>query len=118
MPETLLPVPAGDGDVLLAAIAKAAARLAAQDAGGRPAPPDAADVEEIAERVVREAFRQFGVDLTSVTSVEDFRATLAYARSSRAWWDKAGAAIVTAIMSSIGLGVMAAVGKYVIGGGK
>ena len=118
MPDTLPPASAGDGDVVLAAIAKAAARLAAIDAGARPAPPSAAEVEAIAERVVIEAFKQFGVDLTKVESVEEFRANLAYVRGSRAWWGKAGAAIVTAIMSSIGLGLMALVGKYVTGGLK
>ncbi|APT31941.1 hypothetical protein MCBMB27_02650 [Methylobacterium phyllosphaerae] len=114
-----LPAAAGDPEVVLAAIAKAAARLAVQDTGRRAEPPDEAAVEEICERVVNEAFKQFGVDLTSVASVEDFRETLAHLRRSRKWWDKAGAAVVTAIMSSIGLGLLAAVGKYLsLGGAK
>lgn len=118
MPDTMPPAAAGDGDVVAAAIARLAARLAVIDAGARPAPPDADEVEEIAERVVREAFAKFGVDLSKVESVEEFRANLAYLRGSRAWWGKAGAAIVTSIMSAIGLGLMALVGKWVTGGLK
>lgn len=114
-----LPQASGDPEVLLSAIAKAAARLAAQETGRRADPPDEAAVEEICERVVREAFKQFGVDLTSVASIEDFREALAHLRRSRRWWDKAGAAVVTAIMSSLGLGLLAAVSKYLsIGGAK
>jgi len=117
MPESL-PVLPGDPDVLLAAIAKAAARLAAQDAGHRAEPPDEDAVEEIAKRCVREAFEKFGVYLDRPESVDDFREALAHLRRSRRWWDKAGAAVVTAIMSSLGLGLLAAVSKYLSIGGK
>ncbi len=114
-----LPTAAGDPEVVLAAIAKAAARLAVQDTGRRAEPPDEAAVEEICERVVTEAFKQFGVDLTSVASVEDFREALAHLRRSRKWWDKAGASVVTAIMSTLAVGLLAAVAKYLsLGGAK
>lgn len=113
-----LPPVSGDPDVLLAAIAKAAARLAAQETGRRSEPPDEDAVEEIAKRCVREAFEKFGVYLDKPESVDDFREALAHLRRSRKWWDKAGAAVVTAIMSSIGLGLLAAVGKYLSIGGK
>lgn len=114
-----LPAAPGDHDVLVAAIAKAAARLAVQDTGRRADPPDEAAVEEICERVVREAFAQFGIYLDKTESVDDFREALAHLRRSRKWWDKAGASVVTAIMSSLGLGLLAAVAKYLsLGGAK
>ena len=119
MPDTL-PALSGDPDVLVAAIARAAARLAAQDAGRRADPPDENAVEEIAERVVRAAFKQFGVDLDRPESVEDFRDTVAHARRSRKWWDKAGASLVTALTTIMAGGLVAAVMKYgsaVLGGG-
>ena len=99
MPETVSAL-SGDPDVVLAAIAKAAARLAAQDAGCRPDPPDENAVEVIAGRVVRAAFKQCGIDLDQPESVEDFRETLSHARRSRRWRDKAGASLVTALTTT------------------
>lgn len=107
-----LPAGAGDPEVVLAAIAKAAARLAVQDTGRRTEPLDEAAVEEICERVVHEAFRQFGVHLDKPESVEAFQEALSHLRRSKRWWDKVAGAVVTAISTILAGGVLAAVAKY------
>lgn len=118
MAETLPALP-GDPDVILSAIARAAAKLAAQEQCTRQtaAPLDRAEIEEIVEGCVREAFLRFGVDLNDLKSVEDHRETIAHARRSRKWWDKAGGTVVGGLVSSLLGGLLWLVAKYLASGG-
>lgn len=119
-----LPVPAGvpaavPSDALLGAIALAAAKIAAEQAG-KPAPPlTRDDVEAIARAAVVEAFKQFDVDLDRVESVQAHRAVLDHARRSLAFWGKAAGTVWTGLWTAIAGGVIAAVVKYgSVGGGR
>jgi hypothetical protein len=118
MPETL-PALTGDPDVLLAAIARAAAKLAAKEQCERQTaePLTREAIEAIVEECVHAAFLRFGVDLSKLESVEDHRETIAHARRSRKWWDKAGMTIVGGLAASILTGLITLVVKFVAGGG-
>lgn len=113
-----LPALPGNPDVLLSAIAKAAAQLAAQEQCKRQAaePLDREAIEGIVEACVQAAFLRFGVDLTSLASVEDHRETIAHARRSRKWWEKAGGTIVAGLAASILTGIIGLVVKFVASG--
>jgi len=115
-----LPAVAGDpnSNVLVAAIAKAAAMLAAQNAGDRTKEGGALDrkaIEDIAEECVREAFKRIGVDLADGKSVHAFNTTLAHAEGARTMVGKIGTAVLTALLTSAALAAAAIVGKYGFG---
>lgn len=123
MSDSLPALPGGaqpSGDVMLATIAMAAARLAAEQAGRPTAAPIGRDeAETIARNAVVEAFKLFGVNLDSVDSVEAHRATIEHARASKAFWAKATGTIWSGIWSAIGLALIAGMTKYwAMGGGK
>jgi len=109
-----LPGLSGDPNVLLAAIAKAAAAMAAQDAVRRQdaAPLDRDAVEEIAEECIRAAFLRFGVDISDLKSVRAFNDTIQHAERSKGFWDKAGATALTGVVMAIVGIIIAALGKY------
>lgn len=114
-----LPALAGDPNVLVTALAKAAAMLAAQNAGDRTKEGDALDrkaIEDIAEGCVREAFLRIGVDLSDHKSVRAFNDTLAHAERGRGMWDKVGATVLTGVVMAIVAAILAAIGKYGFGG--
>lgn len=75
-------------EIAATALAKAAARIAAQEAAALQAQSREA-LEEIADRAVRTAFRSFGLDPNSEDSVSDFRAAMADLRK----WQKTRAEI-------------------------
>jgi hypothetical protein len=117
--------PPGDQQVLLTAIAKAAAELAAHDVARRREvePLSREEVKEIAtacaEIVIAEVFSRFDVDLDDKESARGFREDLSHARRARRWWDKAGASLFAAIMTAVSGGLIAAVVKYLsVGGAK
>lgn len=117
-----LPVPIGAGppanDTLMAALAMAAARLAIEQSREPVAVPlTREEVETIARKAVFDAFREFGVDLASVESIEAHRAVIAHARRSAALWTKAGQAALTGIVSAAALAVYGLVTKFGLGGG-
>lgn len=118
MPETLPALP-GDPDVLLAAIARAAAKLAAQEQCQRQTaePLSREAIEAIVEECVRAAFLRFGVDLSKLESVEDHRETIAHARRSRRVWEKVGGTVVGGFASSLLAGLVWLVAKYIASGG-
>lgn len=113
-----LPASAGDPKVLLAAIAKAAAELAAQETGRRDAKPlTVEDVEEIAAEAVKAAFLRFDIDLSDTKSVRAFNDTISHASRSKGWWDKALATLFTGVVATMTGGLIAAVVKYLSIGG-
>lgn len=113
-----LPGFSGDINVALAAIAKAAAELAVQETGRRKAEPvTREDVEEIAGEAVAAAFLRFGIDLSDNKSVRSFNDTIGHAERAKGWWDKAGATMVTGLVTAMVGGLIAAVVKFVSIGG-
>lgn len=116
-----LPAVAGDPNpnVLVAALAKAAAMLAAQNAGDRTKEGSALDhkaIEDIAEDCVREAFLRIGVDLRDHKSVQAFNTTIAHAERGRGMWDKVGATVLTGVTMTIVTAVLALIFKFGFGG--
>lgn len=119
-----LPVPAAPAgappEAWLTALAMASARIAAEQARQ---PVAAAltrdDVEAIARAAVVEAFKQFGIDLDKLESVEAHRAALDHGRRSLAFWAKASGTVWTGIWTAIAGGLIAAIVKYTsMGGGR
>lgn len=89
--------------IQLAAFAKAAARLAAQEAAAHNA-LSREQVEEIAERAVTAAFRAFGLDPASEESVARFRTAMSDVASWRKVRMDIWSAGIKAIAGAIFLG--------------
>lgn len=115
-----LPVPIGDPSIVLTAIAKAAAEIAAQEAGRRQGGTlDREAVEEIVDEAIREAFGRIGVDLGDLKSIAAFNATITHAERSRGLWSKAGLTAFGVLIASLASAVITAVVKFILtGGGK
>lgn len=114
MVETL-PVPVGGQppNVILEALAKAAAELAAQEAGRRQGVTlDRESVKEIVDDAICEAFKRIGVDLADHKSIAAFNLTISHAEQSRGLWSKAGAKIFEHIVGAAVTLVLAAVAAY------
>lgn len=115
-----LPVPVDQPpNVLLTAIAKAAAEIAAQEAGRRQgAALDRDTVEEIVEDAIHQTFLRIGVDLKDHKSIAAFNATINHAERSRGLWEKAGSTAFGAIAAAVIGGIITAVVRFVsVGGG-
>ncbi len=117
-----LPVPAGAGapanDTLMAALAMAAARMAIEQSREPVAALTKDEVEAIARKAVFDAFREFGIDLASIESIEAHRAIIAHARRSAGLWSKAGQAAFTGVVSAIALAIYGLVTKFGLGSAK
>ena len=113
-----VPALPGDPDVLVTAIARAAALLAARNAEHRSkdGPLDRDAIEAIAEGCVREAFLRIGVDLSDYKSVRAFNDTISHAELNRGMWAKVGGTVLTGVVMAVVGVVLAAVGKYGFGG--
>jgi len=105
-------------NVLLTAIAKAAALIAAEEAGRRErAALDRDAVEEIVEEAIREAFKRIGVDLDDHKSIAAFNATTIHAERLRGLWNTAGATTFALIITTLVGGLITAVVTLVMQGG-
>lgn len=89
---------AANEHIALAAFAKAAARLAAQEAAAHNA-VERADIEIIADKAVRSAFLAFGLDPLDKASTSEFLLTMQELRSwrrTRGWIYEGGLKAVAA----------------------
>ncbi|WP_066924255.1 hypothetical protein [Methylobacterium sp. CCH5-D2] len=115
MSETL-PVPVGDPRVLVEALAKAAAAIAAEEANARKegAPLTRADVEAIAETVFKELFRTLlDVDLDNTETRRSFREDLAHTRKGREWHNKLIGIVIVTAMGLAATGLISGVFKTI-----
>ncbi len=111
-----LPVPLGaqPPNVIIEAIAKAAAELAAQEAGRRQGIAlDRDAVQEVVDDAIDKAFKRIGVDLADHKSIAAFNLTISHAESSRGLWSQAGAKIFEHIVSAVATLILGAVAAYV-----
>lgn len=106
-------------NILLTAIAKAAALIAAEEAGRRErAALDREAVEEIIKTEILDAFKRINVDLTDHKSIAAFNATTIHAERLRGLWNTAGATTFGLIVAALVGGLITAVTTLVVGGGR